>query len=77
MCALLLDCRSIYRAVINAGIKTASIRGNKVTLCDYVKEMRKMALFKSVARLGIGGLCTLDAAEMISLRQHVRLALAQ
>jgi hypothetical protein len=36
-----------------------------------------MALFKSVARLGIDGLCTLDAAEMISLRQHVRLALAQ
>jgi len=44
-----------------------------------LKEMRKLALFKSVARLGAGtdGARPLDTAELSALREQVRLALAE
>jgi len=41
-----------------------------------LKEMRRVALFKSVARLGAEDMSKLDNIELMSLRQQVRLALA-
>jgi hypothetical protein len=55
-----------------------SVMSMDIRTCQQPQEMRKLALFKSVARVGASsdGDRLLDSSEITALRQQVRLALA-